>query len=143
MWPPDPVSDLAHEAPGIVGLDGVDDEVAAGLDVDPAVHAADAGDRDVVPEPGHGQVPRRPLALADEADHVSLGLVLVEGRVGDNGSTCNIIIIIINIINNIIIVIISTILSLSGRKCEGRKQDFNIHQDDLENFIVTSKNLLF
>lgn len=83
---PYPVGDLTHVTPGVVRLHGVDDEVAAGLDVDPAVHAAHTGDGKVVPVPGHGQVAGRALSLADEADHVALRLVLVEGRVGDDGS---------------------------------------------------------
>ena len=84
---PDPIGQLAHVAPSVVRLDGADDEVAAGLDVDPAVHAAHAGDGDVVSVPGHGEVARGALTLADEADHVALGLVLVERRVGDDGSS--------------------------------------------------------
>ena len=84
---PDPIGQLTHVTAGVVRLDGADDEVAAGLDVDPAVHAAHAGDGDVVPVPGHGEVARGALALADEADHVPLGLVLVERRVGDDGSS--------------------------------------------------------
>ena len=83
----DPVSQLTDVTSSVVRLDGADDEVATGLDVDPAVHAAHAGDGDVVSVPGHGQVARGALALADEADHVALGLVLVERRVGDDGSS--------------------------------------------------------
>ena len=82
----DPVSQLTDVTSSVVRLDGADDEVAAGLDVDPAVHAAHTGDGKVVPVPGHGQVAGRALSLADEADHVALRLVLVEGRVGDDGS---------------------------------------------------------
>ena len=87
MWSPDPIGELTNITASVVRLDGADDEVAAGLDVDPAVHAAHAADGDVVPVPGDRQVARGALALADEADHVALGFVLVERRVGDDGSS--------------------------------------------------------
>ena len=87
MWSPNPIGQLTNITASVVRLDGADDEVAAGLDVDPAVHAAQAGDGDVVPVPDNGQVPRGALPLTDKADHVALRLVLVERRVGDDGSS--------------------------------------------------------
>ena len=50
---PNPIGQLTNITASVVRLDGADDEVAAGLDVDPAVHAAQAGDGDVVSEPGN------------------------------------------------------------------------------------------
>ena len=85
----DPIGNFTDVAISILRLHRVDDEVAAGLDVDPAVHAGNPGDWDVVPVPGHGEVARGALPLAHEAHHVALRLVLVEGRVGDDCPACN------------------------------------------------------